>query len=231
MRRRDGHSRDGRSEVRLPELGLPFRDRADAAQRLAEALVRYRGQRPLILAIPRGGAPLGRILADTLDGQFDLVLVRKLGAPDDPELAIGAIDDTGVIHLNETAEWVGADRAYIHREAERQRALLERRRALYRSDRPDVEVAGRATIVVDDGLATGATMIAALDAVRARRPQRLICAVPVAARDSLDEAARHADEVVCLATPEPFLSVGRYYRNFDPVEDEEVVRLLVGTVD
>ncbi|MFZ5636978.1 MAG: phosphoribosyltransferase [Pseudomonadota bacterium] len=219
MRRRDGH----------PEAQLPFLDRREAAQRLAEALLRYRGQWPLILAIPRGGAPLGRVLVDALGGDFDLVLVRKLGAPGDPELAIGAIDDTGAIHLNATAERVGADRAYIRHEAERQRALLERRRALYRSDRPAVDIAGRPTIVVDDGLATGATMIAALDAVRARRPQRLICAVPVAARDSLDEAARHADEVVCLATLEPFLSVGSYYRNFDPVEDEAVVRLLAGS--
>lgn len=210
---------------------LPFRDRDAAARLLGAALEMYRGRHPLVLAIPRGAVPIGRIVADMLDGELDVVLVRKLGAPTNPELAIGAVDERGAVMLNENAAWVGADDAYIGREVERQLELLRERSQRYRRGQPAPSVAGRTVIVLDDGLATGATMVAALNAVRAQRPGRLVCAVPVAARESLAEASRHADETVCLATPSPFHAVGLYYRNFSQVSDEEVAAALTTTAD
>lgn len=207
-------------------ISLPFPDRAYAARKLGAALARYRGQQPLVLAIPRGGVPVGRIVADMLGGELDVVLVRKLGAPSNPELAIGAVDEQGEVLLNANAGWVGADDAYVRNEATDQMMLIRERRQRYSNGRPPISAAGRTAIVVDDGFATGATMIAALRTVRAQRPARLICAVPVAARDSVAQVALHADDIVCLATPSPFHAVGLYYRDFSPVEDDEVTLLL-----
>ncbi|HEU4664478.1 MAG TPA: alpha/beta fold hydrolase [Dokdonella sp.] len=205
---------------------LPFADREDAARSLGEALAKYRGQNPLVLAIPRGAVPIARIVADMLGGELDIVLVRKLGAPDNPELAIGAVDERGSVMLNENARWFGADDAYVVAEAKRQLDVIRERRQRYCAGRAAADVGGRVVIVVDDGLATGATMIAALRALRARHPARLVCAVPVAARDSLAEVSRHADDTVCLATPSPFHAVGLYYKDFSAVEDDEVIGLL-----
>jgi predicted phosphoribosyltransferase/predicted alpha/beta-hydrolase family hydrolase len=178
------------------------------------------------MAIPRGGVPIGRVVADALDGELDVILVRKLGAPGNPELAIGAVDERGLTMLNEYARWAGVDEAYIQEEAQRQLALIRIRRARYDAGGPGPELGGRTVIVVDDGLATGSTMIAALKAARARGPAHLVCAVPVAARDSLAQVARFADTVVCLATPSPFKAVGRYYIHFGAVTDPEVIALL-----
>ena len=205
---------------------MRFRDRADAAGKLAAALHAYRGKNPLVLAIPRGAAPMGRVLAAELGGELDLVLVRKLRAPDSPELAVGAIDESGWTYVADYARSVGADDAYLGEEQRRQLETLRERRAQYTPQRAPHDAAGRIAIVVDDGLATGATMIAALHAVRAKQPARLICAVPVAAPDSLEKVRPYADEVVCLATPREFHAVSQFYDAFPQVEDEEVVKLL-----
>ena len=207
-------------------MALPFRDRDDAARQLASALERYRESRPVVLAIPCGGVAIGRVIADAFDGELDVVLVRKLGAPGNPELAIGAVDERGLTMLNEYARWADVDEAYIAEEAKRQLALIRIRRARYGAGESSPDLAGRTVIVVDDGLATGSTMIAALKAARAQGPAQLICALPVAARDSLAHVSRFADAVVCLATPSPFRAVGRYYRNFAAVDDAQVIDML-----
>jgi len=204
----------------------PFDSRLDAARRLATALEKYRGKNPLVLAIPRGAVEMGRTLADALGGELDVVLVHKLGAPGHAEFAIGAVDETGWTYVSDYAPSAGADAAYIEREKQAQLDTMRKRRAQYTPARPPIDPAGRIAIVVDDGLATGATMIAALHAVRARAPARLVCAVPVAAPDSLERVRPYADEVICLEAPRGFYAVGQFYRDFQQVEDDEVVALL-----
>jgi predicted phosphoribosyltransferase len=203
-----------------------FNDRLDAARQLATALERYRGDHPLVLAIPRGAVPMGRAIADRLGGDFDVVLVRKVGAPGNPEFALGAVDETGWTYVADYARDMGLDRTWIDTESRRQLEVLERRRELYSPGRAGIDPQGRVCIVVDDGLATGATMIAALHSVRARKPARLVCAVPVAARQSLEQVRALADDVVCLDSPHEFYAVGQFYRDFRAVEDDEVVRIL-----
>jgi putative phosphoribosyl transferase len=207
-------------------MTVRFDSRADAAERLAEALSHYRGKHPLVLAIPRGAVSMGRVLADRLGGELDVVLVRKLRAPFSPEFAVGSIDETGWAYISEHAASAGADEAYLELEKAAQLEMLRKRRAQYTPARPPIDPKGRVAIVVDDGLATGSTMIAALHAARAKAPARLVCAVPVAAADSLERVRPYADEVVCLAAPENFYAVGQFYRDFQQVEDEEVVALL-----
>jgi putative phosphoribosyl transferase len=203
-----------------------FSSRIDAAHHLARALAHYRDRNPLVLAIPRGAVEMGRVLADELHGELDVVLVRKLRSPQSEEFAVGAIDETGWCFIADYAAGVGADEAYLASEKRVQLERLQERRRLYTPARPPVEVRGRIAIVVDDGLATGATMVAALHAARAKEPQRLVCAVPVAAPESLARVRDHADEVVCLHAPPEFYAVGQFYREFSQVEDEQVVKLL-----
>jgi putative phosphoribosyl transferase len=203
-----------------------FDSRADAARQLAAALARYDGANPLVLAIPRGAVAMGRTLADALHGELDVVLVRKLPAPFNREFAIGAVDETGWVYLGEHAARVGGDADYVERVRRAELETLRRRRAQYTPYRPPIDPAGRIAIVVDDGLATGATMIAALHATRARRPARLVCAVPVGAPDSLERVRPYCDELVCLEAPEEFYAVGQFYRDFGQVEDDEVIALL-----
>jgi len=206
-----------------------FKDRTDAARRLAEALAPHRGKRPLVLAIPRGAVAMGRVIADALGGELDVVLVRKLRAPGSPEFAVGAIDETGWAYVAAHAASAGAGAEYLEREKQAQLAALRKRRREYTPTRPPIDPAGRVVIVVDDGLATGATMIAALHAVRTRAPEKLVCAVPVAAPESLEAVRPFADEVVCLDAPDGFFAVGQFYREFNQVEDDEVVRLLAAS--
>ena len=203
-----------------------FADRTEAATQLAQALAKYRGQHPLVPAIPRGAVPIGAIVADRLQGELDLVLVRKLHAPGPPEFAIGAVDESGRVYLAPHAGAVGAHEAYVAEQKARQMVELARRRGLYTPGRARPDPAGRTVIVVDDGLATGATMIAALHAVRQQGPARLVCAVPVASLEAVRLVGEHADEVVCLDTPRRFHAVGQFYQSFPQLEDAEVIALL-----
>ena len=203
-----------------------FRDRIQAAEQLAVALAAYRGQQPLVLAIPRGAVPMAKGIAERLKGDFDVVLVRKLRAPGQPELAIGSVDESGWTYMAPFAASTGADAQYIEAEKRQQLETIRQRRVQYTPLRAHINPAGRIVIVVDDGLATGATMIAALHGLRQQKPAKLVCAVPVAPPDTLEKVRTLADEVVCLETPEWFQAVGQFYREFDQVEDEEVIALL-----
>lgn len=203
-----------------------FTDRIDAARRLAQALRAYEGTKPVVLAIPRGAVPMGRVLAQRLGGELDVVLVRKLGSPGSSEFAIGAVDESGWRYVAPYASRYGADEEYLERECTRQMEVMRQRRKLYTPGRAPVDIEGRVAIVVDDGLATGATMLAALHAVRERKPAKLVCAVPVASGEALELVRPQADEVVCLDVPAGFGAVGQFYASFPQVEDEEVVRLL-----
>ncbi len=186
----------------------------------------YAGKNPLVLAIPRGAVPMGKVLAEALGGELDVVLVKKLRSPQSAEFAVGAIDETGWAYVADYAAGAGATAAYLEREKAAQMQALRKRRSQYTPTRPPIDPAGRIAIVVDDGLATGATMIAALHAARAKKPAKLICAVPVASEDSLTKVSPYADEIVCLETPLDFFAVGQFYDHFPQVEDEEVAVLL-----
>jgi putative phosphoribosyl transferase len=204
-----------------------FRDRVEAGRVLARKLERYRGEPGLlVLALPRGGVPVGFELAQALEAPLDVFVVRKLGAPGQEELAVGAIA-RGVQVLNDNVvEALGLDAAAIERAAAAEQQELARRERLYRGDRRTVDVEDRTVILVDDGLATGATMRAGALALRAQRPRRLVLAVPVAAAQTCELLRADADELVCASTPEPFVAVGAWYDDFSQTTDDEVRGLL-----
>lgn len=206
-----------------------FTDRLEAGQRLAQRLLSLKDKRPVVLALPRGGVPVGFEIARALSAPLDLVLVRKIGAPQQEELAIGAIADGAAPELVTDPQLIaslGVPAAYL--DAAKARALheIERRRHLYFGDRPPADVTGATAIVVDDGIATGATMRAALRATRRRNPGRLVLAVPLAPPHTLRQMRGEADQVVCLETPAEFFAVGQFYRQFPQLRDEEVTALL-----
>ncbi len=206
----------------------PYRDRAEAGRRLAEKLVAY-ADRPdvLILALPRGGVPVAYEVARALNAPLDVMMVRKLGVPGHEELAMGAIASGGMRLLNESViHSLRISPEVVDRVAKTEQAELERREREYRDDRPQPELREKTVIVVDDGLATGASMRVAVVALRRRRPARLVVAVPVAAAATCAEFRHEVDEVVCSSTPEPFRAVGLWYEDFSQTTDAEVRELL-----
>jgi predicted phosphoribosyltransferase len=203
---------------------MRFRNREDAARQLAERLAHYRGQHPLVLAVPRGAVPMARIIADALDGDLDVVLVRKLRAPGQPELAIGAVDETGAVVKGRYFD-LAADE-YVREEVRRQREILRTRRSLYTQAQPAIDPAGRVAIIVDDGIATGSSMLAAIAAVRSHKPRTIAVAIGVAPPEALARMEAHADEVVCLHAPDEFYAVGQFFEDFSEVTDEMVVEAL-----
>lgn len=207
---------------------LPFSDRRDAGRRLARALERYAG-RPdvIVLALPRGGVPVGYEVARALGAPLDVFLVRKLGVPGQEELAMGAIASGGGRALNRyVLDSLGIPDRVVESVTAMEREELARRERVFRGSRPPPGIGGRTVILVDDGLATGSTMRAAIEAVRARGPTRLVVAVPVAAGETCAELADAVDDMICLATPEPFQAVGLWYEDFTQTGDDEVRALL-----
>lgn len=198
-----------------------FRDRLDAAQQLAERLQHLRGENPLVLAIPRGGVPMGQTIVRSLDGELDVVLVHKLGAPGNPEFAIGAVAEDGSVQLPENARRRFGD-DHIQQEIDQQRATLRERRRRYTPIRPPIDPAGRVAVVVDDGSATGSTMASALQAVRSRGPRRLVAAIGAAPPRVVEQLKSVADEVVCVIESADFFAVGQFFENFGQVTDDEV---------
>ena len=207
--------------------GEPFRSRKEAGRLLAGELAEYRGQNPVVLGIPRGGIVVADELAVALDGELDMVLAHKLTTPGEGELALGAVSEGGQIFLNEAVvRQLGIDMPAIQQEKTRQLAEIRRRTRMFRSVRARVPLDGRTVIITDDGIATGATTQAAIWVVRLENPRKLVLAVPVAPEDALNRLAVDVDEVVCLRAPPSFLAVGQFYMRFEPVTDEEVLRLL-----
>lgn len=208
---------------------MPFEDRVEAGKRLAEALLQYKEQHPVVLALPRGGVPVAAEVAAALDAPLDLILVRKIGVPGQVELAMGAVVDGGTpitVRNEDVIQMAGVSEAEFAEVRDRELAEIERRRQSYIGTRPRVDVADRVAIVIDDGIATGATTRAALQATRLRKPKMLILAVPVGPSDTIAAMQAEADVVVCIEDHESFGAIGFYYRDFRQVSDREVTALL-----
>lgn len=204
-----------------------FHDREDAGRQLAKKLKGRPLHNPLVLAIPRGGVVTGAVLAQELGAELDVVLSRKLRAPWLAELALGAVSEDGQVYLTRYAqEDADVTRSYLARERSQQLAEIARRKQLFRGVRPQAPIAGRSVIVTDDGIATGATMIAALQVVKAQQPREIVVAVPVASPERLAEVARWCDDVVCLFSTEDFWAISQFYEDFTQVEDEQALDLL-----
>lgn len=199
-----------------------FADRAEGGRRLADELVARGVEADVVLAVPRGGLPVGRAVADRLGVPLDVVVARKIGAPTNPELAVGAVASDGTTWLNEAIlDALGVDEDYLEAGVERERAAAAEKLARYRGDRPPLDLAGKRVVVVDDGVATGATITACLREVRNAGAARVVLAAPVGPPDVVDRLRREADDVVVVSTPIAFGAVGQFYRSFDQVTDEE----------
>ena len=208
---------------------MPFSNRTEAGRKLAKALAFYKEQHPVILALPRGGAPVAAEIATALEAPLDLVLVRKIGVPFQPELAMGAVIDGQeplVVRNEQVIRMAEINQSEFDAIRDRELEEIERRRKLYLGSRPHPELTGQTVIIVDDGIATGATIRVALRAIRMRKPRKLILAVPVAPTQSLDELRTEADEIVCLEDYEDFGAIGLYYSDFRQISDAEVIKLL-----
>jgi predicted phosphoribosyltransferase len=208
---------------------MPFENRSEAGQKLARALSNYKDQHPVILALPRGGVPVAAEVAAALNAPLDLILVRKIGVPFQPELAMGAVVDGGapiVVRNEDVVQSAGIDETQFKAVCDGELAEIERRRQRYLGGRERVDVVGRTAVVIDDGIATGATMRAALRATRMRNPTKLVLAVPVAPSESIVEMREEADEVICLEDHEFFGAIGYYYADFRQISDEEVIEIL-----
>jgi predicted phosphoribosyltransferase len=203
---------------------MRFRNREEAAMLLVERLGAYRTQRPLVLGVPRGAVPMARIIADGLRGDLDVVLVRKLRAPDQPELAIGAIDESGAVLKGRYFDLASDE--YLREEVRTQLGILRTRRREYTRARAPTDPAGRIVIIVDDGIATGSSMLAAIRSVRARKPKKVVVAVAVALPAAIARIEAEADEVTCLYAPREFYAVGQFFQDFSEVTDEMVVAAL-----
>jgi putative phosphoribosyl transferase len=204
-----------------------FADRVDAGRRLASALKALVGKDAIVLAIPRGGVVVGYEVASALDLPLDVIIPRKIGAPGNPELAIGAMTEDGTVLLDERLVMhLQVSEDYIQKESETQKLEIQRRLKLYRGDIPYPSLENRDVILVDDGIATGSTMKAALASVRNRRAKTVLIAIPVGPPSTIRELEREADHVVCLHAPESFYAIGQFYQNFTQTQDEEVARLL-----
>ena len=200
---------------------MPFKNRTDAGRRLAKALTQYKSLRPVVLALPRGGVPVAAEVAAALEAPLDLVLVRKVGVPNQPELAMGAVTDGAqpmVVRNSEIIEACGVSEQEFDAVASEELAEIERRRRRY--------IEGKVAIIIDDGIATGATTLAAIQAVRSRKPKELVLAVPVAPLDTVKKLHSEVDAIVCLDTPEELGAIGYFYRDFHQIGDEEVIATL-----
>ncbi|HUL90161.1 MAG TPA: phosphoribosyltransferase [Pseudolabrys sp.] len=208
---------------------MPFIDRDDAGLQLAKALARYKDSKPIILALPRGGVPVAAKVAEALHAPLDVLLVRKIGVPFQPELAMGAVVDGAsplTVRNEEVISLAGVSEREFSVVRDQQLSEIERRRKMYVGDRPHAELAAQTVIVVDDGIATGSTTRAALEAVRLRKPSKLVLAVPVAPTGTLKKLAGEADEIVCLEDYEEFGAIAFFYSDFRQVSDDEVIELL-----
>jgi len=204
-----------------------FSDRVEAGKRLASALRDFAGKNGIVLAIPRGGVVVGYEIAKALSLPLDVIIPRKIGAPDNPELAIGAMTEDGTIILDDNLiTYIGVQRDYIKAESERQKHEIERRLKLYRQNEPYPSLKGLDVVIVDDGIATGSTMKAALASVKNRGASTVTVAVPVGPPSTIKELKKQADRVVCLYTPEYFQAIGQFYTDFNQTTDEEVIQLL-----
>jgi putative phosphoribosyl transferase len=201
-----------------------FKNRSETATQLAARLAAYKGQNPLVLGVPRGAVPMARIIADALGAELDVVLVRKLRAPGQHELAIGAVDEAGAVLKGRYFDI--ADEEYLRDEIRAQRGVIRARRAMYTKAQKAIDPAGRIVVIVDDGIATGSSMLAAIRSVRARKPRKLVVAIGVAPRQSLASIEAEADEVVCLYSPADFYAVGQFFEDFSEVTDDMVVAAL-----
>jgi predicted phosphoribosyltransferase len=211
----------------LSRSDKPFKDRIEAAELLAHELKDFKGQDVVVLGIPRGGVLVAERIASQLGADLDIVFSHKLGAPGNPELAIGAVSENGQVFLDEVlSRQVGATDSYIQKEKQRQLIQIQRRAQQYRKFKPKVSLKSKIVIVTDDGLATGATMQTALWACRQECPRRLIAAIPVGPQDRLRKLTKDADETICLRTPPFFAAVGQFYLHFEQVRDEDLLEIL-----